>query len=189
MKPRHLILDRDGVLNEEAADGGFVTSPRDWHWIPGALEALALLSGSGIRITVATNQSGVGRGLMSEAALAEVHARMHREAESVGARIHAVFACLHAPDAGCDCRKPAPKLITEAMASSGIPSRETLAVGDDLRDIEAARAAGVAAALVLTGKGRVTAARLPEFDGSVYRDLRELAQVVTGAGVPVGAEP
>lgn len=177
--PQHLILDRDGVLNREAPDGGYVTTPEGWEWLPGAREGLTLLTKAGIRISVATNQSGVGRGKMSLADVEAVHERMVREARVAGARIDAIFICPHAPEAGCDCRKPAPGLIEQAVAASGVPPAETLAVGDDVRDLEAAAAAGVPAALVLTGKGRRAARAAGKVP--VFEDLRELsAALVAG---------
>jgi D-glycero-D-manno-heptose 1,7-bisphosphate phosphatase len=176
MQIRHVILDRDGVLNEEAAHGGFITAPAQWRWISGALEALAMMRRAGIRVSVATNQSGVGRGLMSQTDLDAVHAHMVHEAALAGGSIDGVFACPHAPNVGCDCRKPAPGLIWAAITDSGLDAATTLVVGDDLRDLAAARAAGVAAALVLTGKGRATATQLPDPKVPVYDDLPALAR-------------
>jgi D-glycero-D-manno-heptose 1,7-bisphosphate phosphatase len=171
---RHLIVDRDGVLNAEPADGGFVREPAQFHWLPGSLEALARLSAAGIRVSVASNQSGVGRGLMSQADLARVHAHMSGAAAAAGATIAAIFCCPHAPDAGCECRKPAPGLLLAAMRESGIEPAATLVVGDDARDIAAARAAGVAAALVRSGKGRAAERALADPTLPVYEDLSHL---------------
>jgi len=150
---RHVILDRDGVLNEEASNGGYIRDSQCFHWLPGALRGLARLRGLGLRISIATNQSGIGRGLLSEAALHAIHQTMVREAQEAQASIDAVFYCPHAPNARCDCRKPAPGLINTAIASAGIPAKQTLIIGDDLKDLEAARSAGVRAVLVRTGKG------------------------------------
>ncbi len=176
MQYTHLILDRDGVLNEEAPQHGYITRPEAWRWIPGALEALALLARAGCRISVATNQSGVGRGLMTPQDLELVHARMTSEARAAGGRIDAIFACVHAPDGACDCRKPAPGLITAAVAASGIPRAQTLVVGDAARDLEAALGAGVAAVLVRTGKGVASARALSQDGVRVYDDLYALAR-------------
>ena len=159
---RHLILDRDGVLNVEAPDHGYILRPADFEWLPGSLEALVALCRLGLRISIASNQSAVGRGLMTAQALQQVHAAMLDQARAAGARIDGVYVCMHAPDAQCDCRKPAPGLILSAVQDSGIAARETLLVGDDGRDVAAARAAGVAAVLVRTGKGRRAAAQLLE---------------------------
>lgn len=186
MRYRHLILDRDGVLNEEAPNRGYVTSPQQWRWIPGALVAIAMLHRSGVRLTVATNQSGVGRGYMTDADLAGVHARMLDDVAAAGGCIAAVYVCPHAPGAGCECRKPAPGLLQRAVTESGIPVCETLAVGDDLRDLDAARAAGIAAVLVLTGKGRDVAAHLAPPSPPVYEDLRTLALQLLATGCAAG---
>jgi D-glycero-D-manno-heptose 1,7-bisphosphate phosphatase len=160
MTYRHIILDRDGVLNYEAPDSGYVQRPEDFRWLPGARAGLGLLHRAGVRISVATNQSGVGRGLMSLEDLQQVHARMTAEAAASGGALDAIFCCVHAPEARCSCRKPEPGLIQEAIERSSIPASQSLVVGDDERDLEAAARAGVSAALVLTGKGRETAARL-----------------------------
>jgi D-glycero-D-manno-heptose 1,7-bisphosphate phosphatase len=178
---RHLILDRDGVLNHEAPDHGYILHPAAFKWLPGALAALAALSKAGLRISVATNQSAVGRGLMTQAQLDEITSTMHAQAQEVGAHISGVYHCPHAPEVHCDCRKPAPGLLRAAVRDSGIPAAQTLVVGDDVRDVEAARAAGIAAVLVRTGKGLGAAAQLyargdplPVFD-----DLAQLARVIT----------
>jgi D-glycero-D-manno-heptose 1,7-bisphosphate phosphatase len=178
---RHLILDRDGVLNVEAADHGYILRPADFHWLPGSLEALSSLSRAGLRISVATNQSAVGRGLMTMPELDQVLATMRAQAETAGAQISGIYVCPHAPEAHCDCRKPAPGLLRAALRDSGIPAAQTLLVGDDVRDVQAARAAGIAAVLVKTGKGVQAAAQLygrgevlPVFD-----DLAQLARTFT----------
>ena len=175
---RHLILDRDGVLNCEAPEGSYVREPSEFRWLPGALDALALLRRAGVRLSVATNQAGVGRGIMSLAQLAAVHEHMQREAAAHGGTLDAVLYCPHAPDEQCSCRKPAPGLIQAAVARSGIAASDTLVVGDDGRDLEAAERAGVAAALVRTGKGRRTEALLGNAAVPAYDDLRELARAI-----------
>jgi D-glycero-D-manno-heptose 1,7-bisphosphate phosphatase len=187
---RHVILDRDGVLNREAAGGDCVREPSQFEWLPGALEALAMLKARGVYVSVVTNQSGVGRGRMTLVQLAAVHEHMQAQAAAHDAALDAVFFCPHAPEERCDCRKPAPRLIRDAVAHSGIAARESLAVGDDQRDLDAARQAGVAAALVRTGKGRQTEALLREAGArtsavAIYDDLLELARAVVAAdGAP-----
>ena len=178
---RHLILDRDGVLNREADSGGYVLAPEQFVWLPGALEALATLHRAGLYLTVATNQSGVGRGLMTLAQLEAIHARMRAEASRHGGPLDAVLFCPHAPDERCDCRKPAPGMIHEALARSGFAAAETLVIGDAQRDIEAASRAGVAAALVRTGKGSKTEAHLRGATIPVYDDLAQFAREIVGA--------
>lgn len=172
---RHVILDRDGVLDVERSDGGYIEDWSQWRWIPGALEGLAALSAARVVLSVATNQAGVGRGLIAPEALAEIHRRMLEEAARAGAAIQHVFVCPHAPDRGCACRKPLPGLLLDAIAAAGIPARATVLVGDDLRDVEAARAAGVAPVLVRTGKGRTAEAALAHSGVPVFDDLREFA--------------
>lgn len=112
---------------------------------------------------------------MTPADLEAVHTRMRTDVKLAGGWIDAVYACPHAPDARCECRKPAPGLIQQAIVNSGVRAEETLVVGDDGRDLDAARAAGVDAALVMTGKGLRTAASLPAGAPPVYDDLRTLA--------------
>jgi phosphoheptose isomerase len=183
MRIRHVILDRDGVLNREAPDGGHVRDPQAFQWLPGALEALAMLRQAGLRISVATNQASVGRGLMSLDQLEAVHQRMRTEAAASGGELDAVLVCPHAPDAACPCRKPAPGLIDAAVAASGIGAAETLVVGDDRRDLEAAWRAGVNAALVRTGKGAGTAPQLEGLRVPVFDDLPALSRALLAGSV------
>jgi D-glycero-D-manno-heptose 1,7-bisphosphate phosphatase len=140
---RHVILDRDGVLNHEAPAGGYITRPEDFSWLPGALEALRMLREAGLYLSVATNQSGVGRGLMSLAQLEAVHERMTSEAARQGAALDAVLFCPHGPDDGCDCRKPAPGMVTKAMRDLGFRPNEVVLIGDSDADMGAAEAAGI----------------------------------------------
>jgi D-glycero-D-manno-heptose 1,7-bisphosphate phosphatase len=169
-----LILDRDGVLNVELDEGAYLDDPSSLRWLPGALEALAALRTLGVRISVATNQSDIGRSVMTEPALAAVHEKMARDSDRALGSIDAIFYCPHAPDAGCSCRKPAPGLILAAGERSGIACLNTRVIGDAASDLEAARAAVVSAALLRTGKGRhhesfAIAHGIPVFD-----DLRAL---------------
>ena len=178
---RHVILDRDGVLNREDEGGGYVREPSQFQWLPGALEGLALLKRAGLCVSVVTNQSGVGRGHMSLEQLQAVHGRMQAEASARGGALDAVLFCPHAPEERCLCRKPAPGLIREAISRCGVAEGECLVVGDDQRDLEAARRAGVAAALVRTGKGRRTEELLRGEPVATYDDLPQLAHAVIGA--------
>ena len=161
-----VILDRDGTINEDRDD--FVKSPAEWVPIPGALEAIARLNHAGWHTVIATNQSGLARGLLDMAALNAIHARMNRELAELGGRIDAVFFCPHGPRDGCPCRKPLPGLFTTIGERYGVSLKETYAVGDSLRDVQAGVAAGCAPHLVRTGKG----ARL---DASALRSLVEAA--------------
>ncbi len=158
-KIRHVILDRDGVLNYEAP-GGYVRTPAEWLWLPGAPEALSRLAQSGIKISVATNQSCIGRGIIGISELEQIHAKMKREAAAWGVSFDGVYSCPHAPDEGCRCRKPAPGLIETAVRKSGVPRRHTLFIGDSVRDLQAGQAAGICSWLVRTGKGKNTEAEI-----------------------------
>ena len=179
---RHVILDRDGVLNREADGAGCVADPSQFQWLPGALEGLAILRRAGVHLSVATNQSAVGRGLISLEQLAAVHERMQSDASAHGGALDTVLFCPHAPEEECACRKPAPGLIQAAITRSGISAAESIVVGDDRRDLEAASRAGVAAALVRSGKGRQTEQLICGSDIPVYDDLTQLARDVV-AGV------
>lgn len=178
MPIRHVILDRDGVLNREAADGGWVHRPEDWVWETGALAGLRLLSDAGLRISVVTNQSGVGRGLFPTADVDAVHRHMLAEAQKHGCRIDEVFVCPHAPADNCPCRKPAPGLLAQAIEASGIAVGDTVLVGDAVRDLEAAEAAEVRPMLVRTGKGRETEERLDGRDVIIFDDLPDAARAI-----------
>jgi D-glycero-D-manno-heptose 1,7-bisphosphate phosphatase len=169
-----VILDRDGVINYDSAQ--FIKSPEEWSPIPGSLEAIALLNQAGFRVALATNQSGISRGLFDMAALNAIHDKMHRALAQFGGRIDALFYCPHTADENCDCRKPKPGMLEEigrrfAADLEGVPS-----VGDSLRDLQASFAVGAQPILVLTGKGEKTLAAggLPE-NTWVCGDLMEAA--------------
>ena len=149
-----LILDRDGVINHDS--DAYIKSPDEWVPLPGSLEAIARLNQAGWRIAVATNQSGIARGLFDLATLAAIHEKMHAAVEAAGGRIDAIFFCPHGPDAGCECRKPRPGLFREILSRYGVEPSEVWAVGDQRRDLEAAHAAGCRPILVLSGKGQKT---------------------------------
>lgn len=149
-----VILDRDGVINEDSA--AFIKSPEEWKPIPGSLEAIALLNQAGYRVLIATNQSGLGRGLFDMAALNAIHDKMHRALGQTGGRVDGIFYCPHAQDANCGCRKPRPGLFEEISRRFGLPLDGVPAIGDSLRDLQAAAAVGAQPILVLTGKGKKT---------------------------------
>ncbi|MEM6995665.1 MAG: HAD-IIIA family hydrolase [Myxococcota bacterium] len=172
MSIRHVVLDRDGVLNVEDPAGGYVLSAAAFRWTPGALQAVALLREAGLTLSVATNQRCVALGLLSEAALSAIHERIRVEAS-----ITDIYVCPHDRDAGCRCRKPAPGLLEQAIAASGVPANETVFIGDSATDLAAAHAAGVAGWLVRTGKGRATEAALTTAVPT-YDDLLAAARVL-----------
>lgn len=151
---RLIVLDRDGVINRDSEQ--FIKSPDEWRPIPGSLEAIARLNRAGYRVVVATNQSGVGRGLLDFATLNAIHDKMHRTLALAGGRIDAVFYCPHTADARCDCRKPKPGMLVEIGKRFSVELAGVPCIGDGLRDLQAAEAVGAQPMLVLTGKGEKT---------------------------------
>ncbi|SDI40988.1 D-glycero-beta-D-manno-heptose 1,7-bisphosphate 7-phosphatase [Propionivibrio dicarboxylicus] len=149
-----VILDRDGVINYDSDH--FVKSAAEWKAIPGSLEAIARMNQAGFKVVVATNQSGIGRGLFDMDTLNAMHEKMHRAAQAVGARIDAIFYCPHAADSNCECRKPKPGMFRRIASCFNIDLHGVFAIGDSLRDLQAAAAAGATPVLVLTGKGQDT---------------------------------
>ena len=150
-----VILDRDGVINHDSDH--YIKSPEEWVPIPGSLEAIARLCRDGWHVVVATNQSGLGRGLFDMDTLNAIHEKMTRAVAHVGGRIDAIFFCPHTNDDNCDCRKPRPGMLREIAARFNADLAGVPAIGDSLRDLKAAAAVGAQPVLVLTGKGRKTA--------------------------------
>jgi len=170
-----IILDRDGVINYDSDQ--FIKKPEEWKPIPGSLEAIARLNQADYRVVVATNQSGIGRGLFDMSMLNAIHNKMHKACALVGARIDAVFFCPHTNDNGCDCRKPKSGMLEEIAARYNLSDLNGVSVvGDSLRDLQPAAVLGARPYLVLTGKGVKTQADggLPE--GTII--LPDLAAVV-----------
>ena len=145
-----VILDRDGTINEDRDD--FVKSPDEWIPIPGSLEAIARLNHAGWKTVLATNQSGLGRGLFDMGALNAIHVKMNQMLAMVGGRIDAVFFCPHVPQDQCDCRKPLPGLMKQIGERFGVDLANVPVVGDTLRDLQAGAAAGCPTHMVWTGK-------------------------------------
>ena len=172
-----VILDRDGVINQDSAQ--FIKSPAEWVAIPGSLEAIARLNHAGYHVVVATNQSGVGRGLFDMTTLNAINQKMIRELGQYGGRIDAVFFCPHAADAHCDCRKPMPGMFQEIGERFNVPLTGLPAIGDSLRDLQAAAACGARPMLVTTGKGERTriAGGLPE-GTEIFADLAAAANTL-----------
>ena len=165
-----IVLDRDGVINHDSEQ--FIKSPDEWRAIPGSLEAIARLNQAGYRVVVATNQSGVGRGLFGMTTLTAIHEKMFKALSQLGGRIDAVFYCPHAADSHCDCRKPKPGMFEQIGSRFGVDMHDVPAVGDGLRDLQAAHAVGAKPMLVLTGKGEKTHAAGDLPPGTVvYPDL------------------
>jgi D-glycero-D-manno-heptose 1,7-bisphosphate phosphatase len=157
-----VILDRDGVINYDSA--AFIKTPDEWKPIPGSLEAIARLTQAGYRVVVATNQSGIGRGLLDMGALNAINDKMCKAAIQAGGRIDAMFFCPHANTDNCNCRKPATGMFKEIADRFGVELSGVPAIGDSLRDLQTAAAVGAIPILVLSGKGKKTKAEgeLPE---------------------------
>ncbi len=179
-----IILDRDGVINHDS--DAFIKSPDEWIPIKGSLEAIARLNQAGYRVVVATNQSGVARGLFDIKTLNAIHQKMHTAAQQVGADIDAVFFCPHSADDNCDCRKPKPGMFLEIAKRFNISLRGGVTtVGDSLRDLQAGYVAGCAPFLVLTGKGEKTQAKGGLPPGTlVFPDLSAVVDFILKS--PVG---
>ena len=156
-----VILDRDGVINFDSEH--YIKSPAEWKPLPGSLEAIAKLTQAGYKVVVATNQSGIGRGLFDMDTLNAIHNKMHQAVKDLGGRIDAVFYCPHPADSSCNCRKPRPGMFERIGGCFNVDLKGIPAVGDSLRDLVAAAAVGAAPMLVLTGKGEKTQKeKLPE---------------------------
>lgn len=152
-----LVLDRDGVINEDSPD--YIKSPEEWQALPGSLEAISDLYRAGWNIVVASNQSAVGRGMITVEILNRIHAKMHRAVANAGGHIDAVFFCPHEPDDGCDCRKPKPGLLHEISRRYHVQPMQLIMVGDSKRDLESVAALDGLPILVRTGKGTDTETR------------------------------
>ncbi len=170
-----LILDRDGVINIDSDQ--YIKNPDEWRPIPGSLEAIARLTHSGWRIAVATNQSGIAHGLFSMEILNAMHTKMHKAVTQAGGHIEAVFYCPDSADSNSACRKPNPGMLLAIAERFNTPLAAVPAIGDSLRDLQAAASAGAQPYLVLSGKGRQTRrlGGLPE-ETRVFSDLAAVAQ-------------
>ena len=149
-----IFLDRDGVINRNPPDKGYVRKWEEFTFIPNARKAIRELTESGYRIIVITNQSGIGRGLYSEESVADIHSRMVAEVSKTGGTIDAVYYCPHHPDAGCECRKPNPGMLIRAAREHNIELSNAYLIGDWITDIEAGQRVGATTFLVLTGLGQ-----------------------------------
>lgn len=198
--PKLCILGRDGILNAYRED--HVKSPEEWQPLPGALEAVSRLNHAGWHVVVATNQAGIGRGMIDMAAVNAVHAEMNRQLLATGGRLDAVFFCPHRPEDHCDCRKPQPGMMHDIAMRYGVPLTHVPMVGDTLRDLQAAQAAGCEPHLVLSGRAQALGAdqraqmlaQVPRTQ--VHADLaafvehllaREQAAQAGGAGAAAGS--
>jgi D-glycero-D-manno-heptose 1,7-bisphosphate phosphatase len=176
-----VILDRDGVINRDSPE--FVKTADEWQPLPGSIDAIAKLSKAGFTVVVASNQSGLARGLFSRGALDAMHRKLRRLVRVAGGRVDRIVVCPHGPDDACECRKPAPGLYLRLARHYGMSLDGVPAIGDSLRDLQAAAAAGATPILVRTGNGRQTEVSLPhDLQGiAVYDDLAAVATALTGS--------
>lgn len=142
---RAFFLDRDGVLNRRAPPGDYVKSVAEFVWLAGAREGVRRLNDEGWLVLVVTNQRGIARGLYSTADVLEIHARAQRELQEIGAHVDGFYFCPHGDEDRCACRKPQPGLILRAAQEWNVDLATSFLIGDDARDVEAARRAGVRA--------------------------------------------
>jgi D-glycero-D-manno-heptose 1,7-bisphosphate phosphatase len=172
-----VILDRDGVINHDS--DSYIKGPDEWRPIAGSLESIARLNHAGYHVVLATNQSGVGRGLFEVSTLNAIHDKMHRALGQIGGRIDAIFFCPHGQDADCNCRKPKPGLLEEIARRFNVDLKGVPAIGDSLRDLQAFEAVGAAPILVLTGKGEKTSRKggLPE-GTRIFADLADAVRFI-----------
>lgn len=174
-----IILDRDGVINEDSDD--YIKSPDEWIPVPGSLDAVARLNHAGYSVAIASNQSGIARGYFSLETLAAMSVKMNDMLSPLGGRIDAMFFCPHGPKDGCDCRKPRPGMLTEIGNRFQTSLANVLFVGDNINDVKAAQAAGAKPVLVKTGKGEQTAGLMAEnniMNVPVYDDLADVVNSI-----------
>jgi D-glycero-D-manno-heptose 1,7-bisphosphate phosphatase len=175
--PRLVILDRDGVINRDSVE--FIRAPEQWQPLPGSLPAIARLNRAGFRVIVATNQSGLARGLFTTRDLAAIHTRMREAVAASGGTLAGIFVCPHGPEDDCACRKPRPGLLRQIETELGVNLVGTPMIGDSARDLGAARAVGGRPILVRTGNGRETERALTgATDVVVYDDLASAAEAL-----------
>ncbi len=174
---RYVLIDRDGVLNQDSED--FIKSPAQWQPLPGSLEAVALLNQHGYEVIVITNQSGLARGLFDETVLTQIHSKMHRMLAECGAHITKIYFCPHGPDSACNCRKPKPGLLQAFAADFQVNLNDVFFIGDAIRDVQAALAAGAKPLLVKTGQGQQTQIDNPNLNIPVFEDLYDAAKYLT----------
>jgi D-glycero-D-manno-heptose 1,7-bisphosphate phosphatase len=175
-----VVLDRDGVINEDS--GEFIKSVAEWRPIAGSLEAIAALTRAGFRIAVVTNQSGVGRGLLTEDTLRAIHRHMTGAVRAAGGELAGIYYCPHHPDVGCECRKPKPALLRRLERDLGYSSLARVPfIGDRPSDIEAADAVGARPMLVRTGTGAATERAIRPRVVEAFDDLRAAAAALIAA--------
>ena len=169
-----IILDRDGVINKDYPN--HVRSPEMWSAIPGSLEAIAKLKNKGYKIAIATNQSGVARCYVTLATLETIHKKMLSQIQKAGGNIDAIFFCPHHPDDNCDCRKPKPGLLLQALNRFSVDPEEAIMIGDATRDLLAAKNCGVKSIFVKTGYKEKDLLAAQKSGVPIYKDLAEAVE-------------
>lgn len=191
MPDKVVFLDRDGVINRDS--DGFIKRVAEFVFIPRSLDAIRLLTESGFEVIVISNQSGVGRGIISSEGLSAIHRHLIKTVETHGGRIKSIFFCPHRPEDDCDCRKPKPGLIWKARDTYGISLSKAAMIGDKAIDIDCGRRAGCQKAiLVRTGHGEAAARELAERGLPVdflAADLYEAARYLLSSPLPEGPQP
>lgn len=175
-----IILDRDGVINHDS--DAYIKGPEEWHLITGADRAIARLNQAGYRVAVATNQSGLGRGLFSLETLEAIHQKLRKQTSEAGGQIDMIAFCPHTPDAKCHCRKPNIGLLQAINEYLPLNSDTDWFVGDTDKDLLAAAAMGLRGALVETGKGARTLKKgiVSRETTPVFEDLLSFSQWLIG---------
>ena len=184
MTARVVILDRDGVINEDSDN--YIRSLADWRPIAGSIEAIAALSQAGYSVAIATNQSGLGRGYFELEALESIHAKLNELVAEQGGAVSGIFYCPHTPEEHCQCRKPATGLLRAIESELCLSVQNAFFIGDSLKDLQAGEAAGCRPVLVKTGKGMQTLAKIQRADVAldnpkdipVFADLAEATQFI-----------
>jgi D-glycero-D-manno-heptose 1,7-bisphosphate phosphatase len=175
---RFVLVDRDGTINEERH---YLSDPDDLALIPGSAAALVQLRDDlDMGIAVVTNQAEIGRGNLRTERLAEIHERLEAMLAHEGARVDGIFVCPHAPEGGCDCRKPAPGLALAAIARFGFDPAEAFVVGDHAGDMGLGRAIGATTILVRTGHGADEEAAAASLADHVAPDLSAAVAIIAG---------
>jgi len=182
-RPSAVLLDRDGVINFDSPN--YILTAEQWLPIPGSLKAIARLTGAGIAVAIVSNQSALGRGMINQDSFNAIHAKMMLAIEQAGGFISHVAYCPHAPDAGCACRKPKPDMLEDSLAACKVGADATVMIGDSVRDMQAADAAGVPGILVQSGYGdaKSTMQTTQQFMPSVrvFDDLAAAVDAILGA--------
>lgn len=183
---KHILLDRDGVLNREHPSG-YVLSYDQWEWIPGVLNALSKISKLGIQLSIVTNQSCINKGLITIDEIEKIHSEIRLETKCFSINFNGIYICPHRDEDKCDCRKPKTGLLEKAISNSKIPKKDTIIIGDSITDIQAGQNIGIDSWLVRTGKGTNSEYMLDKYSVNkskiiIFNDLNEVYQTILKNG-------